>query len=50
MAAPGKSEIMIPAGYWPRLRTAIEAGDSVYFSLEHFTARAKAFARWWGKW
>jgi putative protease len=51
MAAPRKPEIMSPAGYWPQLRTAIEAGaDSVYFGLKHFTARAKACARWWGKW
>src|SRR3954470_14695630 len=35
-------EIMSPAGYWPQLRAAIEAGaDSVYFGLKHFTARAK---------
>lgn len=34
---------MSPAGHWPQLRTAIEAGaDSVYFGLKHFTARAKA--------
>lgn len=33
---------MSPAGHWPQLRAAIEAGaDSVYFGLEHFTARAK---------
>src|SRR5580658_6299287 len=38
----GKPEIMSPAGYWPQLRTAIEAGaDAVYFGLTHFTARAK---------
>src|SRR5207302_7340791 len=39
---PPKPEIMSPAGYWPQLRAAIEAGaDSVYFGLKHFTARAK---------
>src|SRR5437016_8527470 len=37
-----KTEIMSPAGYWPQLRAAIEAGaDAVYFGLKHFTARAK---------
>jgi putative protease len=37
-----KPEIMSPAGYWPQLKAAIEAGaDSVYFGLHHFTARAK---------
>ncbi|MCZ2149960.1 MAG: DUF3656 domain-containing protein [Bryobacterales bacterium] len=37
-----KPEIMSPAGYWPQLQAAIEAGaDSVYFGLKHFTARAK---------
>jgi putative protease len=37
-----KPEIMSPAGHWPQLRAAIEAGaDSVYFGLTHFTARAK---------
>jgi U32 family peptidase len=43
MASPArKPEIMSPAGYWPQLRTAIEAGaDSIYFGLKHFTARAK---------
>src|ERR1039458_8625644 len=42
MIAARKPEIMSPAGYWPQLRTAIEAGaDSVYFGLKHFTARAK---------
>ncbi len=39
---PRKSEIMSPAGYWPQLRAAVEAGaDSVYFGLKHFSARAK---------
>ena len=38
----GKPEIMSPAGYWPQLRAAIEAGaDAVYFGLKHFSARAK---------
>jgi putative protease len=33
---------MSPAGYWPQLLAAIEAGaDAVYFGLTHFTARAK---------
>ena len=33
---------MSPAGYWPQLYAAIEAGaDAVYFGLKHFTARAK---------
>ncbi|MBI4851008.1 MAG: U32 family peptidase [Acidobacteria bacterium] len=33
---------MSPAGYWPQLQVAIEAGaDAVYFGLKHFTARAK---------
>jgi U32 family peptidase len=39
---PKKPEIMSPAGYWPQLHAAIEAGaDAVYFGLTHFTARAK---------
>ena len=38
-----KPELMSPAGYWPQLRAAVEAGaDAVYFGLRHFTARAKA--------
>ena len=42
MSASRKPEIMSPAGYWPQLRAAIEAGaDAVYFGLKHFTARAK---------
>lgn len=33
---------MSPAGYWPQLHAAIDAGaDSVYFGLKHFSARAK---------
>jgi U32 family peptidase len=39
---PIKPEIMSPAGYFPQLHAAIEAGaDAVYFGLKHFTARAK---------
>ena len=37
-----KPEVMSPAGYWPQLEAAINAGaDAVYFGLTHFTARAK---------
>ena len=37
-----KPEIMSPAGYWPQMHAAIEAGaDAIYFGLQHFTARAK---------
>ena len=37
-----KPEIISPAGYWPQLHAAIEAGaDAVYFGLKHFSARAK---------
>ena len=33
---------MSPAGHWPQLKAAIEAGaDAVYFGVKHFTARAK---------
>jgi putative protease len=33
---------MSPAGHWPQLRAAIEAGaDACYFGLHHFSARAK---------
>ena len=39
---PTKPEIMSPAGHWPQLHAAIEAGaDAVYFGLKHFSARAK---------
>lgn len=39
---PIKPEVMSPAGYWPQLQAAVEAGaDAVYFGLKHFTARAK---------
>jgi putative protease len=42
MGPSRKPEVMSPAGYWPQLRAAIEAGaDAVYFGLKHFTARAK---------
>lgn len=42
-SAPRKPEIMSPAGHWPQLHAAIEAGaDAVYFGLKHFSARAKA--------
>jgi putative protease len=38
-----KPEVKSPAGYWPQLRAAIDAGaDAVYFGLTHFTARAKS--------
>src|ERR1700723_2549618 len=37
-----KPEVMSPAGHWPELHAAIEAGaDACYFGLKHFTARAK---------
>jgi len=40
--APRKPEVKSPAGHWPQLHAAIEAGaDGVYFGLRHFTARAK---------
>ncbi len=44
MFPPGiKPEIKSPAGHWPQLHAAIEAGaDAVYFGLTHFTARAKS--------
>jgi putative protease len=37
-----KPEVMSPAGHWPQMRAAVEAGaDAVYFGLKHFSARAK---------
>ncbi|MBT6144558.1 MAG: U32 family peptidase, partial [Gemmatimonadetes bacterium] len=37
-----RPEVMSPAGHWPELTAAVEAGaDAVYFGLRHFTARAK---------
>ena len=37
-----KPEVKSPAGHWPQMHAAIEAGaDAVYFGLKHFTARAK---------
>jgi U32 family peptidase len=43
MTVVNKPEIKSPAGHWPQLRAAIEAGaDAVYFGLTHFTARAKS--------
>ena len=43
-----KPEIMSPAGYWPQLRAAIEAGaDAVYFGLHAFHgARQGRVSRW----
>src|SRR5258708_11828628 len=42
MPSPRKPEVMSPAGYWPQLNAATEAGaDACYFGLKHFTARAK---------
>jgi putative protease len=43
MGIARKPEVMSPAGYWPQLEAALNAGaDAVYFGLRHFTARAKA--------
>lgn len=39
---PDVPELMSPAGHWPQLRAAVEAGaDAVYFGLGHFSARSK---------
>ncbi len=41
-SSPRKPEVKSPAGHWPQLHAAIEAGaDAVYFGLKHFSARAK---------
>jgi U32 family peptidase len=41
-SARRKPEIMSPAGHWPEMHAAVEAGaDAVYFGLRHFSARAK---------
>jgi putative protease len=37
-----RPEIMSPAGHWPQLEAAVEAGaDAVYFGLRQYTARSK---------
>jgi putative protease len=42
MGIARKPEVMSPAGHWPQLEAALDAGaDAVYFGLRHFTARAK---------
>jgi U32 family peptidase len=42
VARTRKPEVMSPAGHWPQLNAAIEAGaDACYFGLKHFSARAK---------
>ncbi|MGA2037954.1 MAG: U32 family peptidase [Bryobacteraceae bacterium] len=42
MGIARKPEVMSPAGYWPQMEAALDAGaDAVYFGLRHFTARAK---------
>jgi len=47
MGIARKPEVMSPAGYWPQLEAALDAGaDAVYFGLRHFTARAKVASRW----
>jgi putative protease len=38
-----KPEILAPAGGWPQMRAAVEAGaDAVYFGLSALNARARA--------
>ena len=38
-----KPELLAPAGDWPSLRAAVEAGaDAVYFGLKQLNMRAKA--------
>jgi putative protease len=42
-AAARKPEILAPAGGWPQMRAAVEAGaDAVYFGLNLLNARARA--------
>ena len=42
-AAGRKPEILAPAGGWPQMRAAVEAGaDAVYFGLNLLNARARA--------
>src|SRR5260370_41897638 len=42
MAPLRKPEVMSPAGYWPQLRAAIEAGaGAVFFWLKQLTGRGK---------
>lgn len=41
-----KPEIMSPAGYWPQLHAAIEAGaDAVYFGMKHFSGAPRSASR-----
>lgn len=41
-AKKSRPELMSPAGHWPQMKAAVEAGaDAVYFGLQHFSARAK---------
>eukprot|EP00887_Chlorella_sp_A99_P000141 scaffold16.g141.t1 len=43
LTPPRKPEVLAPAGGWPQLRAAVEAGaDAVYFGLSDFNARARA--------
>lgn len=43
IAAPGRPELLAPAGDWECVRAAVENGaDAVYFGLERFNARMRA--------